>query len=70
MQDELDKAYEELEGKPKTVRYTRTEKQKMKDQQLDSLIQQEEELKARESMAYDLAEAVDLLSKYGPEWQD
>lgn len=42
----------------------------MKDQQIDSLIQQEEESKEAESMAYDLAEAKDISHKYDNEWQD
>ena len=42
----------------------------MKDSKLDDLIKQEEDSKQSDNLAYDLAEEVDILAKYGPEWQD
>jgi hypothetical protein len=66
----LDKAFEEIKDKPKNIRYTRSEKKAMKNQELDAIIQKEEEEKMAATAAYDLAEAVDLLDKYNGEWQD
>lgn len=35
---------------------------------LDDILKKEEEEKGANSVAYDLAEAVDLFIKYNPEW--
>jgi hypothetical protein len=45
------------------MRYTRTEKEKMKDAALDDILKNEEESKGADT--YDLFDAVDLLTKYG-----
>lgn len=58
------------EGK-RVARLTRSEQRKAKDQALDAIIrQQEEEEKGAEDPGLDLFEPVDILAKYGPEWQD
>ena len=52
------------------MRYTRSEKEKMKDAALDEIIKKEEE-ESKGADTYDLYDAVDLLTKYGSsEWQD
>ena len=64
----MDKAFEELKDKPKHLRLTRTEKKKQKDQELDEIIKKEEEENKGDIDAFDLAEPVNLLATYGPEW--
>jgi hypothetical protein len=50
------------------MRYTRTEKEKMKDAALDDILKKEEE-ESKGADTYDLYDAVDLLTKYGSsEW--
>lgn len=66
----MDKAFEEIKDKPKNIRYTRTEKKQMKNQELDLIIQKEEDDKMAANAAYELAEAAEILNKYNGEWQE
>ena len=67
--DDLDKDFQELKDKPKTLRLTRSDKKKQKDAELDEIIKKEDE-ESKEDVALDLYESVDLLAKYNNEWQD
>ena len=68
-QDDLEKAFEELKDQPKSMRPTRSEQKASKNAAIDASIKAEEEEKSMQNAAYELADAVDILSKYGPEWQ-
>ena len=49
---------------------TRVEKIKQKEQLLDGIIRQEEDDNSNKNGAYDLVDAVNILIKYNPEWQE
>jgi cytoskeleton-associated protein 5 len=58
-----------LKDQPKNLRLTRTEKLKQKDKDLDDIIGKESE-ESKEDVAFDLYDAVDLLTKYDVAWVD
>ena len=49
---------------------TRTDKKKAKDSEIDGILKKEEEEKELENAAYELAEEVDILKKYGAEFEE